>query len=229
MSTTITLGVADNDTGIYSGSFTTPAGVFSLLVRCWGAGDHGADNGGVGGGSGQYAEKTIATTPGTVYLFNVDTGGGEGGTEWSDNLGDVIFGANSAQGQFAITDTDGTPDLINQGANGGSGATNNGGGGASSGYPTAAGTVGGNATVSLGGLGAAGGALQGAGGDGGQLGAAPAADGMAPGGGGGGGRTGTGHIGGSGADGQIIVEYTTSSFNAGFCTTQQNNLGLGIL
>jgi hypothetical protein len=180
-----------------SGTWTQPAGVSTVYVRCWGAGGSGSNGsssvGGAGGGGGGYCEGLIGVNG------NVTVGIGTGSA--GNNGGNTTFAAVStltADGGTKATTT-----------------TGGGGGAASNGTINLTGATGGSSvSVSGAGGGAGGGSpLGGAGGGGGPGGntASPAASGAAgttPGGGGGGGSATTGGgTGAKGGDGLCIVEY----------------------
>jgi len=72
-----------------SGTWTCPAGVTSVQVECWGAGNWGESGiayGGSGGGGGAYARKTVTVTPGVGYPIVVGTAAG-----YTDIAGDTTF------------------------------------------------------------------------------------------------------------------------------------------
>ena len=63
-----------------SGTFTVPAGITRIRVRCWGGGGAGGSSGvggnvGGGGGGGSYAEGFYTVVPGTQYSVTVGVGG----------------------------------------------------------------------------------------------------------------------------------------------------------
>lgn len=89
-----------------TGTWTAPAGIFSIQVECWGAGGSGAawasqaNGGATGGGGAAYAKKnSVTVVPGTVYTVTVGTGGtavsvgnngNAGGDSWFSTSGTVI-------------------------------------------------------------------------------------------------------------------------------------------
>jgi hypothetical protein len=86
------------ETFTISGTYTVPAGVYSLKVECWGAGGGGGrstNNGEAkgGGGGGAYAAvHEVAVTPGQVIDFIVGVGGtGADGTQAQKDGGDTWF------------------------------------------------------------------------------------------------------------------------------------------
>jgi hypothetical protein len=85
-----------------SGTFTVPAGVYSLYVEAWGGGGAGggSQSGGVqggGGGSGAYAAGYVPTTPGATFTVTIGAGG-TAATINSNNPGgdggDTSFGSS---------------------------------------------------------------------------------------------------------------------------------------
>lgn len=182
-----------------NGTFVVPAGVTKLFVRVVGGGGGGARGGasyslsGGGGGAGGYAEKFVATTPGTSYAVTVgakgargDTLGGTGGTS---SFGSEVSATGGSGGQ-------GNTGACPGGAGGiGVGGTLNikGGGG---------GDGNGNTNTVQGGHGGASFF-----GGGGQTAASGAGDGCAPGSGGGGCWGATNAFGAFGADGLVIVSW----------------------
>lgn len=211
-----------------STTWQAPAGVYSVLVECWGAGGAGGGDassnnvGGSGGGGGAYASKTISVTPLTSYNYTVGAGG-TGGTGDGNPGGDSTFTGDSsvqcvADGGSGGAGNGGTPGAGGTLANsdgtteyaGGSGyqATSNpGGGGGSSG---GTGSTGNNATSQTGASAVTGGGPGGNGGNDGVDGSVPAS-GPGGGGGGSGDRSGSSESGGGGYDGQIRLTYTAVS------------------
>ena len=197
-----------------SGSWTAPAGVYSVTIVAGGGGGGGGGggnsstyNGGSGGGGGGSPTLPViqAVTPGTTYAITVGAGGAGGGSNGYGVAGGPTFfgglrfssGGAGAPGA-AATGSGGPFGNGNPGVGGGGGglgyyyggAANPGGGGggqASAVSPATYGVAGGGSTYADGG---GGGGLIGAGGGGASYG---------PGGGaGGGGSTGAGGGGGAG-------------------------------
>lgn len=205
-----------------SGTWTAPFGVTEITVEVWGGGGGGAivdggNSSSAGGGGGAYASDVIFVTPGTTYNFTVGLGGAAG-----TNGGDTFFDDGSqvfAQGGFsgvnatggiggAATSSTGT--FAFSGGNGGDGTTigtpipnRAGGGGGGSAFTDGNGLNGGNGQLNNPGIGGDGTGPGGDGGDGGEVGL----PGIAPGGGGGGG--GRNADSGAGADGQLIISFST--------------------
>jgi hypothetical protein len=211
--------ITENTSGNYT--FIVPAGVTELKVEAWGAGGRGgskASGGGNqpygGGGGGAYSLVTINVTPGNQINYTVGAGsntaspGGAslaslGGTDIVRALGGSSKSGSTLNGASGGQLSGGIGDSLFSGGSGGSAAGNAGGGGGSSAGPASDGN---NATGSIGATAPTGG------GDGGN--GAPSrpnngSPGLSPGGGGGGAsrRGGAGQIGGSGANGQIIITY----------------------
>ncbi len=182
-----------------SGTFVVPAGVTKLFVRVVGGGGGGARGGaayglsGGGGGAGGYAEKIIATTPGTSWAVTIGAGGSRGATVGGTG-GTSSFGANiSATGGFGGNGVSGN-------CAGGSGGTGIGG---DFNLPGANGLDGNTQSATIQG-GAGGGSAFGGGGpsvDGGG------GDGKVPGAGGGGAWGQTQAFGANGAKGIVIVRW----------------------
>ena len=85
-----------------AGTWTCPAGVTSVLAEAWGAGGGGASGtgnayGAGGAGGGEYAARTVPTTPGHVYRLTVGAGGAGGttGGNSGSNGGNSVFTADS--------------------------------------------------------------------------------------------------------------------------------------
>jgi len=91
-------------------SWTTPAGVTSLSVECWGAGGGGGNpnnTGGGGGGGGAYAKSTVTVTESTAYNVVVGAGGAEeiaGGDSYFSTGTNVLADGGTA----SIDDANGT-------------------------------------------------------------------------------------------------------------------------
>lgn len=190
-----------------NGSWTVPCDVTSITVQAWGAGGAGgaADNnpnGGSGGGGGGYTSYTVAVTPGQVITYTVGNGGNGGGGNGGNGTATTILaltangGTGGGQNQGAVgtggTATGGTTNI--NGTNGSLGTTTS---GAAGGFSNAL----------------AGGATRNTYGNGN--------DATNPGSGGGGGFRNcfggcSGRDGGDGADGQIVITYTSVLQN--YCT-----------
>ena len=213
-----------------SGSWLCPTGVTSVTVECWGGGGRGGarTNGNnialAGGGGGAYSRSILSVTPGNTYTVTVGSGSNSattsGGDSWFNAIETIL-----AKGGGSVTDnsnTRGAEGLANQGVgdikyDGGRGAAGvggtSGGGGGSSAGTGASGNYTNNQTTISGGTAPTGG---GNGGEGAAL-NDPGNSGITPGGGGGGGFRagyGTTEAPGNGADGQVIITWTTP---AGYC------------
>jgi hypothetical protein len=209
-----------------SGTWTCPAGVFSALVECVGAGGGGGGGatlgrGGSGAGAGAYSSKVVAVVPGTIYTVSVGAGGVGGtygttpnSTPGGDTFFDTAANVMAKGGQQGIRSSSTVP--LGGQASASVGTTKiDGGSGTISG--TGSGTDGGaggsapSAGSIVGGVGGAGGTS----GVNGGIGGAPGA-----GGGGGKGNNGGGAgggTGGAGAAGRVAITYTASvSTGAGF-------------
>ncbi len=206
-------------TGTGTNNWTCPAGVFSVLAECWGAGGGGgsgsSSGNGAGGGGGEYRASSVPVTPGNVYPAVVGTGGaggvstgnGSGGGQSSftgDSSSQVIAkggggGQDTGYGGQGSGGSGGTGTTHFNGGQGGNAYPYTGGGGSSAG-PAASGnngsSPGGAPAPNQGGAGGAG--------SGAQNGAGTA--GSAPGGGGGGTYNGA-YNGGAGAAGQVRITY----------------------
>lgn len=208
-----------------SGTWTAPAGVTSVIVEVWGGGGRGATIirypcGGGGGGGGAYSKKSgIPVTSGISYSVVVGSGSVSflpGGDSYFINTSTVLAKGgksaldNSQTGNYGGAAASGIGDIK---YSGGKGAENNGwygdqgGGGGSSAGTDADGT---NATNYQGAVAPIGGGNGGSGGDwwtgsDGQPGSTP--------GGGGGGAISAGYdtrIGGSGANGKVVITYSAT-------------------
>ena len=203
-----------------SGSFTVPAGVSVVVVQCWGAGGGGSsitDNGvaGGGGGGGAYASALVSVVPNNSYSLVVGTGGAansNGGNSTFNTNSVIAAGGNGASSNSSIAGEGGT--VANStgttkqaGGNGANGDVANSGGGGG-----AAGTSGsGNSAVTN-----TGGAAKAANGGAGANGVADSNNGLNGtnyGGGGSGAVTNsdTDNDGGTGADGLVIVSWSTAN------------------
>lgn len=144
-----------------SGTFTVPAGIYSIKVKSVGAGGGGggsAGGSGAAGGGGGYADGVYTTTPATAYTVTVGTGGSAGangdGSAGSATTfgvlqtangggGGISGGAGGAGGTATGGDFNITGQLGSRGISGGSlgghsgGGFKRGGAGASSGAGTA--------------------------------------------------------------------------------------------
>lgn len=231
-------------------SWTAPCDVTSITVQAWGAGAGGgyarnsSGAAGGGGGGGAYASSVIAVTPGNTYTIVVGLAGvgAINNGSLSTDGGNSTFSTNVvvAEGGFAgsssssnaaaapglggsIAGSTGTTRFAGgQGATGVSGTAagaGGGGGGASAGTAAAGNFT--AATVSI----AGGTAVAGAGAGGaGSLGANGAA-GSGPGGGGAGAhRNSSNTTGGAGADGRVVLTYTSAFVS--YCASVPQNLGL---
>lgn len=189
-------------------SYTVPAGVYSLIIKAWGAGGgggYGASQGGAsGGGSGGYFELEVDVTPGQV-ITGVIAAGGLAGFAGSNGLGG---------GNTTVTVAGVTYSAIggNGGQNANSGSVGNSQSGGSTagavtvskfGEPSGGGLLGysGSGILAYGGRG---GTAPG-GGYGGNSGSGNANNGSAPGGGGGG--SANGGTAGAGSRGEVVIEF----------------------
>lgn len=204
-----------------TGTWTCPAGVFSVYAECWGGGGSGATGStffnGAGGGGGEYAAANIPVTPGHVYNVTIGAGGtspgsgsalaGHAGTStvFTGDAGAAVTAHGGSGGQSGGSggggpggSGSGSP-VEFPGGQGGPANPYSGSGGSSAG-PAAAGNAGngyGSATPAPN-AGGAGGAGSGTGSGSGQAGQAP---------GGGGGGTYTTAASGAGAPGQVRLTY----------------------
>lgn len=201
-------------------TWTAPAGITAVTVEVWGGGGKGgmrnSNGGGGGGGGGAYSMKTnIAVTPNNSYTVVVGAGAtttAAGGDSYFINTATVLakggnsVADNNASGGSGGAAGSGVGDKKYSGGNGANGVAGSyGGGGGSSAGNTSVGTNASNATGATAPTG---------GGNGGNGKSAPqgnGVNGLTPGGGGGGGyRTSSGtRTGGNGADGVVIIRYTT--------------------
>jgi hypothetical protein len=201
-----------------AGSFTfsVPLNVNSITVQAWGGGGGGSTTNGVGGGGGggAFASSDLSVTPGTSYSVIAGSGGTSGVNGGNSSFANTIVvaaGGSSAannsstggNGGSAAASTGTTKFAGGNGANGS--GSNAGGGGGGAGTEGA----GGNASLSTGGAGT----LTG-GGDGGNGRTGSQGQGLPGstygGGGGGGYNTGGGsQSGGSGANGQVIISWSS--------------------
>ncbi len=231
-------------------TFVPPCDVTSITVQAWGAGGGGGyartANGaaGGGGGGGAYASSVVAVTPGVAYTITVGAGGAgavnngspsENGNNSTFNTTILVAaggfaGASSTTisaaapgGGGTVAASTGTTRFAGgQGATGIAGTAVNAGGGGGGGSAGTA--VAGNftvPTVSVNGAAAVAGG--GAGGNG--LRDADGNPGNAPGAGGAGAHRATGNnVGGDGADGRVVITYTSVFTN--YCQSVPLNQGL---
>ena len=207
--------------------WTCPAGVYSVLAECWGAGGGGGwktGGGGAGaGGGGEYAAQIVATTPGNTYNVTIGAGGsgatsgGTAGTAGGNSLfpGDSVTvtahgGSAGSSGTSGGSGGSGSSATAHySGGAGGTGASGGGGGGGGSGAASLAGNAGGNATTSAAGAGAT---ARTGGGPGASGGSSSQPGGLAPSSGpGGGGGGGDGAAGGSGFAGRVTLTWAVAS------------------
>jgi hypothetical protein len=225
-----------------SGTWTCPVGVTSITVECWGGGGRGGamDGSGTygvgGGGGGAYVLGQVTVVPGNTYTVNVGNGSttnAAGGDSWFQNNFTVM-----AKGGSSV------PTNQRNGANGGSAAASvgtlkydggNGADGTTSGSFYSGGGGGGAGSTGAGGdaTGATGGTGTANDGGNGANGMSSNGNGLAGnnvGGGGSGGRKSTGgatRVGGSGADGQVILTWDdTPVGNCSGNAISQSNSGV---
>ena len=211
-----------------TGTFTAPTGVTEVTVsaRAGGGGGGSAavfDDGQGGGGGGAFAKGTVPVTPGNNYTVTVaaqvaaQTAGqnstfiGDGGAKVEADGGTA---ASNYSGQPGGTVALSTGNIVKYagggGGNGGQNYTYGGGGGGEGAGSTATGGAGGNYSGASGGAGGSG-TDGGNGGNGGTYSGSGnnGSPGVAP-GGGGGGSSGSGSgtkTGGTGARGEVLVEW----------------------
>ena len=210
-----------------AGSVTIPVGYewTNVTVQCWGGGGGGGGYGpqytsGGGGGGGAYASNAYATLLSGTYDYLIGAGGGVGDDEVNGgNGGNTIWNYGGSQDIYV---TGGGGDVYNggsgigglvlagmgysggEGGNGYGGYGPGGGGGGSAG-PSGPGGAGGDGGSYVGGFGGTG---YGVGGNGGNS-DGPGVAGSVPGGGGGG--AGGGKVGAQGANGEIVITYTSEA------------------
>jgi hypothetical protein len=204
-----------------------------VTVQAWGAGGGGGATDSFtghagGGGGGEFAQDTVAVTPGHVYTVLVGGGGKGGGVGGgapsSEAGGDSTFHGDSltvtanggSRGAYASIGKGGTGSANATHHNGGNGgntaAANHAGGGGSSAGTAAAGGTGGNGSSGSGG---AGGTPPSGAGGGGTGGGSAGGGGASPGGGGGGASNFTGNSrAGAGADGKVVLAWAVSAAGA---------------
>ncbi|HEX2910395.1 MAG TPA: hypothetical protein VH186_06270 [Chloroflexia bacterium] len=212
-----------------NGTWICPPGVTTCNAEVWAGGGGGAgrttNGSGGGGGGGAYSRNNCTVTAGTSYNVVVGAGGAAGSGATPGHGGNSSFGSlvvaeggrgvanNTTTGGAGGANANGTGDYKKSGGLGNTGGTpnaNNGGGGGSAGgnngdgLPGSGNTGGGNGSGTL-----PGGA--GAGGNGAKTGSAVGTAGSQPGGGGGGAtrNSSTSRAGAAGAQGKVVVTYTT--------------------
>jgi hypothetical protein len=203
-----------------SGNFIAPAGVSTVTVQAWGAGGGGSTitstgaRGG-GGGGGAYASSSVSVIPGTSYPVGVGTGGAAnssgGNSTFNTNAVIAVGGtggvnnSTAAGGGGSAAASTGTT-KFSGGDGAGGGGTNSGGGGGAAGSTGAGGLAAGSAL----GTGAS---LFGGNGGVGVAGSFNGNNGALYGGGGSGAVTNstTDRIGGSGANGQVIITWSCAT------------------
>ena len=218
-------------------NYVIPPGVTSITVEVWGGGGRGGSRttgtaGTGGGGGGAYSRRTVAVTPGQIYVVNVGVGSTSnttpGGDTWvsPNTVGNALVlakGGNSAANNVTTGATGGAAgsgigDVRFSGGNGANApsTTSSGGGGSSAGI-SANGT---NASGTTGGVAP----LNGGNGANGRTTAGSGTAGSLPGGGGSGAIRGTtgSPAGGAGAHGKVLINLTFD-VNAGPDQTQCNN------
>ncbi len=218
-------------------NYVIPPGVTSITVEVWGGGGRGGSRttgtaGTGGGGGGAYSRRTVAVTPGQIYVVNVGVGSTSnttpGGDTWvsPNTVGNALVlakGGNSAANNVTTGATGGAAgsgigDVRFSGGNGANApsTTSSGGGGSSAGI-SANGT---NASGTTGGVAP----LNGGNGANGRTTAGSGTAGSLPGGGGSGAVRGTtgSPAGGAGAHGKVQINLTFD-VNAGPDQTQCNN------
>jgi trimeric autotransporter adhesin len=217
-----------------SHTFTVPADVYQIRVQAWGAGGKGGscDNNtgrnksGGGGGGGAFVSKIINVTPGAIYNVRVGRGATTnstpGGDSWFINTSTVLAkGGNSvplsdpSPGATGGQTSSSIGDIKYSGGTGTTGwyisssSSQSGGGGSSASY----GDPGTTGSGVFGGVAPCGGGNGGNGKDSENEDGNP---GISPGGGGSGSKRNTNngvqvYQGGNGADGQIIISWSTSN------------------
>lgn len=215
-------------------TFTVPNGVTTVAAEVWGAGGKGGSRTNTfttgGGGGGAYAKRaTILVLSGTTY--NVEVGRGStntlaGGDSWfMDALTVLAKGGNTVANNSttganggSVIGSIGDLGFVFAGGRGSNSSSNN-----SSGDSGGGGSSAGNAATGVNAIdetGATAPANGGNGGDG-RVSNGNGLTGSAPGGGGGGAYRsgGSSRIGGSGADGQVIISYTCPTYALTSATT----------
>jgi hypothetical protein len=169
-------GTTTTYTTVETGTYTVPAGVYSITVEGWGAGGGGGvvnNSGGGGGGGGAYAATTIAVVPGMKFQYTVPAGGtadsattaGSATFVKIDN-GTTYISAEGGTGTATATaatssggdaaDSIGTVKYDGGNSANGNGTSDGGGGGGGSGGPSGAGGNGAAASTTVGGGGGGG-------------------------------------------------------------------------
>lgn len=125
-----------------SGNWVCPPGITSAVVECWGGGGGGSgyngSTGGAGGGGGEYANDSVALTPGTSYAYTVGAGGSStgGNSTFTGNSGKVVTahggGFDSTGATGGAGGTGSTNAVAFAGGAGAAGSGGPGGGGGSS-------------------------------------------------------------------------------------------------
>lgn len=207
-------------------TFKVPSGVNQLTVECWGGGGRGgARTTGnnvalAGGGGGAYSKSDLSVTPGDTYNLNVGAGSASanspGGDSWFGSTTTLL--AKGGQSVANNSNTSGAGGLWSDcigdtRLNGGNGATGTGGSFGGGGGSSAGSALAGDFTDTD--TNQRNGATAPSGGGSGGTGAADntaGVDGIAPGGGGGGGYRagrGTTENPGDGANGQVIISWSS--------------------
>ena len=217
------LGQTSPQTFTSNGTFTVPAGVTSVTVECWGAGGRGgtrSSNGvGGGGGGGAYSQSIVSVTPGQAYTVVVGQGSSStsaGGDSYFINITTVMAKGgssaadNSATGALGGLASSSVGTVKFNGGRGADGVSGTGGGGGGSSAGTAAAGVYLTQTSNTNGATAPSGG--GNGGNGRLSSNGSGSNGSGPGGGGGGAfRTSGTRTGGTGANGQVKISWSTAN------------------
>ncbi len=204
-------------------SYTVPAGVTEIIVEAWGGGGAGgsATNGNGGGGAGgTYVKTVISVSPGQSFTLRVadikqaafSASDNKGNPSWfgnesllfaeGGNGGYPAFNINGNEGTGAVNNSIGT--IVYAGGDGYPGSNSSGGAGGGGAGSTG---KGGNATLTMGGTGTP---LYGGNGGNANSGNKDGYPGVSYGGGGGGARSKNDNqtrIGGTGAQGLIVITY----------------------
>jgi hypothetical protein len=211
-------------------TWSCPSGVSKVTVECWGAGGGGGNSdsafvdGGCGGGGGAFSKSILPVTSSTNYQVNVGAGGTgapssstiaatSGGGSWFNTPTTILArggaaGANNSvngggNGASALA---GIGTLRWSGGRGADASGTGGGGGGSSAGNSADGNYTSSVQTQVGASAPSGG---GNGGNASPLNAINGAPGIVPGGGGGGSENNPLSAGGNGADGKIVISYST--------------------
>lgn len=213
-----------------TGSWTAPAGVTSVTVKCWGGGGGGGgtavnSSAGGGGAGGAYASSTLTVIPNTTYTITVggagtagSNSGGTGGTGGSSWFGSAstILAAGGAGGTGGVSATPSGAGATAAASSSSVGATiyvgGNGATASAGSYSGGGGGAGGSANAgssASGSSGGGGGSTGGGNGANGRTNAGAGAAGSAPGGGGAGGYrpNANARAGGAGGKGRVIITY----------------------